>query len=183
MAVIGPIARGAEDLELALDVIAGPDAGEDVAWRLQLPPARHSHLSQYRVAILPPLDWLPVDDEIMASLERLARELGGLGARVAWTQPEGFGDLRDLYRLRLVLGNVIDYSGRSDEDRRQDAESLRASGEEDMDAVAVGTEASAAQFILWHDERERYRAAYRAFFQEGRAARTGEHRQCLSAYR
>src|SRR6266849_7399534 len=35
MAVQGPLARSASDLELALDVIAGPVVGEDVAWRLE----------------------------------------------------------------------------------------------------------------------------------------------------
>src|SRR5581483_2397598 len=42
MAVQGPLARSAEDLELALDVAAGPEAGEDTAWRLALPAARHA---------------------------------------------------------------------------------------------------------------------------------------------
>jgi amidase len=39
--VHGPLARYAEDLELALDVTAGPDQGEDAAWRLSIPAARH----------------------------------------------------------------------------------------------------------------------------------------------
>ena len=37
LAVQGPMARSAHDLELALGVIAGPDPGEDVAWRVELP--------------------------------------------------------------------------------------------------------------------------------------------------
>ena len=35
MGVQGPLARSAEDLELALSVLAGPDVGEDVAWRVE----------------------------------------------------------------------------------------------------------------------------------------------------
>ena len=41
MGVQGPLARSAEDLELALDVAAGPEVGEDVGWKLSIPPARH----------------------------------------------------------------------------------------------------------------------------------------------
>jgi len=35
--VFGPLARSVEDLELLMDVLAGPVAEEQVAWRLQLP--------------------------------------------------------------------------------------------------------------------------------------------------
>ena len=79
MAVQGPLARSAVDLELALDVIAGPIVGEDVAWRLALPPARHTSLADFRVAILPQAPWLPVDAEITAALDDLAARLSRAG--------------------------------------------------------------------------------------------------------
>ena len=66
MGVQGPLARSADDLELALDVAAGPEVGEDVAWKLVIPPARRERLRDFRVAILPPVDWVPVDSEIAA---------------------------------------------------------------------------------------------------------------------
>jgi amidase len=59
--VQGPIARSAEDLVLALSVLAGPEAGEDVAWRVELTPARRHRLAEVRVAVLPPIPWLPID--------------------------------------------------------------------------------------------------------------------------
>lgn len=90
MAVQGPLARGAADLELALEVIACPVVGEDVAWRLTFPPARRTSLAAFRVAILPRVAWLPVDAEITAALDDLAMRLGRLGATVAEAQPEGF---------------------------------------------------------------------------------------------
>lgn len=71
MGVQGPLARSAEDLELGFDVAAGPDVGEDVAWRLEIPAARHALLSDFRVAIMPPVPWLPVDDEILAAQAHL----------------------------------------------------------------------------------------------------------------
>src|SRR5256885_5270120 len=103
MGVQGPLARSADDLELALDVAAGPEAGEDVAWRLTLPPARRDRLGDFRVAILPPVDWVPVDSEIAASLEDLAGRLGRLGCAVQVTQPEILGDHREHYALYLTL--------------------------------------------------------------------------------
>src|SRR6266700_642451 len=40
MGVQGPLARSADDLELALDVASGAEVGEDVAWQITIPPAR-----------------------------------------------------------------------------------------------------------------------------------------------
>jgi len=48
--VLGPLARSAEDLELLLGLIAGPTPDRAPAWRVELPPARHRSLAEYRVA-------------------------------------------------------------------------------------------------------------------------------------
>ena len=49
MGVQGPLARSARDLELLFDVVSGPVVGEAVGWRLDLPPARHDRLADFRV--------------------------------------------------------------------------------------------------------------------------------------
>ena len=99
LGVAGPLARSADDLDLALDVVAGPDVGEDVAWRLELPPPRHERLADFRVAVLPPIPWLPVGDEILSAIEQVRAALGGAGARVEEAQPDGLGDLREYHDL------------------------------------------------------------------------------------
>src|SRR5215470_11465345 len=67
MGVQGPLARSAEDLEVALSVLAGLEVGEDVAWRLELPPARHQKLGEFRVGVLPPVPWIALDDRIASA--------------------------------------------------------------------------------------------------------------------
>jgi len=47
--VFGPIARSAEDLELALSVLAGPAPEQELAWKLDLPAPRAGDLSGYRI--------------------------------------------------------------------------------------------------------------------------------------
>src|SRR6185369_5715972 len=69
LGTVGPLARSAEDLAVALDVLAGPDDDRAVGWRLALPPSRRTSLREYRVAA-----WLddpasPVDDEVRTVLE------------------------------------------------------------------------------------------------------------------
>jgi amidase len=166
MAVQGPLARSAEDLALAMEVVAGPEVGEDVAWRLEFPPARHNRLADFRVAILPPIPWLTVDHEITAALDKLATDLGRAGAIVKEVQPEMFGDLRDYYKLYLSIFWAMSSTGQPEEERRRQAEEFRATGDEFVATYAQGVEASASDYLIGFSRREKYRAAYRYFFQD-----------------
>jgi amidase len=75
LAVVGPLARTAGDLRLALDVIAGPDTLVRDGWSLDLPPPRADRLSEFRVGYwlddpLCPID-ASVRDELEATIEAL----------------------------------------------------------------------------------------------------------------
>ncbi len=165
MLVQGPLARSAEDLELAFDVVAGPDVGEDVAWNLRVPPPRHSRLADFRVAILPSIKWLPVDAEITAAVEKLSTNLSKVGARVKETQPEGFGDMRRHHELYCSLLSVWASIRIPETERQHLAENMRKS-DEFGESYARGLEASAPDFQVWLAEREELRLSYRAFFSE-----------------
>ncbi len=166
MGVQGPLARSAKDLELALDVAAGPDTGEDVAWRLTIPPARRERLADYRVAILPPVEWVPLDSEILAAQDELAARLGRLGCQVKAVQPEGFGDHRKHYELYLMLLSAMT-SARSPENvRRERLDVLRTRDDPWSAAQQRGLTGAAPEYIVWHAQREQYRAAWRSFFRE-----------------
>lgn len=166
MGVQGPLARDAGDLERALDIIAGPDTGEDVAWRLDLPPARANRLRDFRIAILPTLDWQPMDAGIMVALERLRQALVSAGLTVKEACPDSFGDLRDYYRLYNSLLSVMVSSGQPERERRELADRLRAIDDEFITAFAGGLTASATDFLAWHAQREAYRESFRAFFRD-----------------
>jgi len=83
LGVCGPMARTAADLSLALDVIAGPDDYEAAAYRLQLPPARHNALKDFRVLVLDSHPLLPVAQEIRGTIDQLANRLAQTGATLA----------------------------------------------------------------------------------------------------
>ncbi len=82
LSVIGPIARSAEDLATALDVIAGPDA-ESPANKVILPLPRHGQLGSFRVFVLDHHPAARTDSNILAALEQLADDLTKAGATVA----------------------------------------------------------------------------------------------------
>lgn len=166
LGVQGPLARTAADLELGFDVVAGPEAGEDVAWRLAIPPARHERLADFRVAVLPALSWLPVDSEVAAAQATLADGLRRLGARVEEAVPAGFGDLLAHQKLYLRILRAMTTARMSSEERRATAAELRATGDELDAAGADGVEATFGDVVGWCAERERVREAYRAFFRD-----------------
>ena len=166
MAVQGPLARSAEDLDLALSVLAGPEVGEDVAWRVELPAARHQKLSGFRVGILPPVSWIALDDRIAGALEDVAARLARAGCRVGRVQPDGLGSWKEhylLYRKLLVMMVTV---GLPEERRQEMLGWYRKRDDEFTRASARGLEAPPGEFLLWIAERERYRAAWRAFFRE-----------------
>jgi amidase len=166
MGVQGPLARTAADLELAFDVVAGPDPLEELAWRLELPAARHEKLSDFRVAVLPRLPWLPLDAEIEAAQDRLVSGLGRLGVTVKEASPEALGDLRGAHRLYLKLLMATTSVRQPKELIKIRADASRALGTEFDVAMAEGIEASAGDYIVSYGERAGVRAAWQAFFQE-----------------
>lgn len=166
MGVQGPMARSAADLELALDVAAGSEVGEDVAWRLTLPPARRERLADFRVAVLPSLDWMPVDAEIAATLDDTASRLGRIGCKVQVTQPEILGDHREHYALYLTLLVAITSARVPAEQRAARLAVMRTRDDEWSRALQRGLESAAPEYVAWIGQRERYRAAWRAFFRD-----------------
>jgi amidase len=165
--VLGPLARSAEDLDLALDIIAGADVGEDVAWRLEIPPPRAKRLADFRVAVLPQLDWRPVDAEVLEGVHLATEALRRAGAQVAEARPEGLGDFRDYSLLFNAIMSLIFSREQPRQERRQEAEQIRAESDDPFDlASARGREADAAEYMDWLRQREVYRAAYRAFFRD-----------------
>src|SRR5437667_7315950 len=164
MGVQGPLARSAEDLELALSVLAGADVGEDVAWRVELPAARHARLADFRVAVLPAIPWLAVDDQISSALESLAARLSGLGCTVKRVQPDGLGDWREHHALYRSLLSAVTGARLDEETRKQRIAMWRKAEGEFAQAHLRGLEGTAGDYILWNGKREQYRAAWRAFF-------------------
>ncbi len=80
ISVVGPLARSADDLALALKITAGPDLEDGYRLVLPSPP---SSLTGLRVAVwLDQPDLAPVDDAVIAAIEDAAKALAAAGAKV-----------------------------------------------------------------------------------------------------
>ena len=164
MAVQGPLARSAHDLELALDVIAGPEPLEDVAWRVELPPARAERLEDFRVGVLEPLPGVEVDDEMSARVDELASWLGTRGARVKRVNlPFDYPAHTKDY---MVLLSHLTAGPINREERQSIDVKLRDLAEERDRWRGEGVTMWAHELFALLGRREEYRWAYRDFFKE-----------------
>lgn len=162
----GPIARSAEDLDLALGVLARADVREAVAWRLELPPPRRRGLSEYRLAA-----WLddpaaPVDASLRERLEAVVEELRAAGAEVDTTARPGF-TLVENARLfmRVLYGSMASGLPEAQFEKLKARAAVLASGDDSFAArLTRDTVQTHREFDLAREERERQRARWAELF-------------------
>jgi amidase len=110
--VFGPIARDPGDLELLLDVLAGPDGPEAAAWRLDLPPARHRFPGHYRVGL-----WLDdpacaVESAAVELLAVAAEALADSGVRVEEAHPPlDLAQVHQLFEQLIIPAISVSFDG------------------------------------------------------------------------
>jgi amidase len=121
--VVGPMARTADDLALALDVVAGPDEERaGIGYRLALRPPRHDDLKSFRVLVINTHPLMPTASPVRGALDRLSERLAREGVKIAHASPllpDLAAAARIYMRLRAVpVGN--------EEETRRAADALAA---------------------------------------------------------
>ncbi|HJQ82988.1 MAG TPA: amidase [Candidatus Binatia bacterium] len=166
IAVVGPLARAAEDLDLALSVLAGPDEERATAWRLELPPPRHARLQDYRVAAWLDEPSCPVDAAVRERHEAIVAALARAGVRVddrarpAVPFAEAYRDYRSLL-WPIMLAEMP-----ADQFEALAGLAASASGDDAPPAVDFARAATIRHrdWLAVNEARARYRAAWRDFF-------------------
>ena len=102
LAVLGPMARTADDLALALDILAGPDDSDAKAYRLDLPPPRHQNLEEFRVLVIDTHPLMPTSEDVCMALDRLADRLSSRVAKIARSSPL-LPDLAEAARIYMPM--------------------------------------------------------------------------------
>jgi amidase len=88
-AVAGPLARSAEDLLLALEVIAGPDPVDAFAYSWSLPAARKKTIAEYRIGYVIDDKFCRVDSAVKEVLANAIELLRKSGAQLSEGWPSG----------------------------------------------------------------------------------------------
>jgi amidase len=161
LAVAGPMARSADDLDLALDVLAGPTEEEAVAWSFALPRPRRANLRDYRVAAFLGDRDFPLDTEVSGLLHGAVERLRAAGARVDERAPfDSLGQVADPY-FKLLFAALS--GGLPDE---VFARLVEAAAANPADAMAVGSTVRFRDWVGLNEGRAQLRARFAAFFRE-----------------
>ncbi|MFE4175479.1 MAB_1171c family putative transporter [Streptomyces sp. NPDC056909] len=165
MLTIGPLARSADDLDLALDALVAPSPADAVAWRLELPAPRHRTLREYRIGIWPDDPYCPVDAETRQLLHHVEEFLHRQGAHVdTATRPVGMPASNRLFtELMYATGSAAGPDDRFAAERVQ-ADALTP---DDRSAHAVYLRARTTRHRSWlraNEERHQLRERWADYF-------------------
>jgi amidase len=168
ISVVGPLARSAGDLEVALAAMAGPDPIDGAGWRLELPKPRHERLADFRVAVLLSVPHAEVDRAVQDGVQSVADTLAKAGAKVSDSARPALDTLAvDRLFRRLLIAAM---SGRSPEDVfRANLEKVAALDPSDTSGAAQSLRASTLHHRDWligNEARHRMRLAWAEFFRD-----------------
>ncbi len=167
ISVIGPLARSAADLELAMAVLAGPDEAE-TELRLVLPPPRRTGLKGLRVAVWAEQAGQATAAPITAALLSLADTLEREGAVVDRSARPEF-DPAVAYELYLkLLATALGGRG-SEAERQRTRDRLARLGPDHRSSNAVMFSVVDLPHHAWlglNERRARLRRAWGAFFRD-----------------
>lgn len=106
LGVAGPMARTAEDLQLLLDIVAGPSPLMQPGWQLKLPAAKQKKLQDFRVLLWVDDPMCPIDTHMRDLYQQLNTTLQNNGVTVTQGAPLGLG-LDYFYPAYLALMGSI----------------------------------------------------------------------------
>ncbi len=166
LGVVGPMGTCVDDLEQALELLAGPPPELAAAWSIELPRARASEPGRLRVAVWADDPLCPVDQEIKAAIEAAAGCLERLGATVSHSARPGF-DAREHDRNYRYLLHAAIGAGMPRSVFESMAETLRSLADDDHSGRAIMARGIAGPHRLWERENERrlrFKRAWAEFF-------------------
>ncbi len=168
IAVVGPMARSADDLALALDVVSGADPFRAAGWKLDLSRPAKRTLAEYSVALWPSHELAPVSVEVSDRVQQLGDRLAKLGARVSDTaRPEI--DVGHSFEVYAHMLNGVISAGFPDEiyEGMVKAADALEPGDRSLEAVMVrSTVQRHRDWVRMDHSRARLRKAWSRFFQE-----------------
>ncbi|MGD9483867.1 amidase [Streptomyces sp. TRM70308] len=165
MLTLGPLARDAADLALALDALAGPSPREGTGWRLELPPPRHARLADHRVGVWADDPYCRVDAATRALLDTVAEALHEAGARVdAAARPVDLAESDRLFQLLMFATSTAAAQPEAYAGEVAAAQALAADDDSPGARYLRARTLRHRDWLLADEERARLRQRWAAYF-------------------
>ena len=116
LSAVGPLARSAADLRLALVATAGPEFPADNGLRWQLAPPRHRRLGEFRVGVVLDDERAPVSSAVAARLSDAVDALAPAGVSIVAGWPDGIDPGREHESFGFQVGLFFAYQQQGDPD-------------------------------------------------------------------
>jgi len=165
--VVGPLARSAEDLALALSIMAGPDAIEAAGWQLRLRAPRARRLRDFKVALMLEVPESRVDRAVQDRLQALGDFLARQKAKVDDRARPAI-DTAEAFAVYTRLLRSATSDRQSDADFNANVDLVSALAPDDQSYYARATRAAALSHRDWlaaNEARHRMRLAWAEFFE------------------
>ena len=167
LSVIGPLGRGAEDVEIATRVMAGPNEIESRGMSLTLPEFEKG-LRDLRVAVWRDDEMSPVDASVARRVDLIAEALRGEGAQINFDARPEFTGKHSHFTYQALLSATM--ACRVPEEQYQ--RNLSAAEEVDQSDESLGAvirRSQVARFRDWvisNEARTHIRWAWHRFFED-----------------
>lgn len=105
--VAGPLARSAEDLKLALEIIGGPVGHKAIAYKWSLPAPRKKRLQDYRIGYVADDQFCPLDSSVKSVMADAIDALQKKGANLTEGWPNGIDPKKSYDCYMFLLGGIL----------------------------------------------------------------------------
>jgi amidase len=169
LAVIGPMARSAGDLALAMEILAGPDElWEGIGYKLALPKPRHARLRDFRVLVSDAHPLCPTSVSVGKALDGLVERLLELGCSVTRGSPS-MPELEHTTRNYVSLLQAFNAANLPPELRVNREAAAAALSPDDVGLRATSLRGASMTHAAWLQasrSRLELRAGWQALFRE-----------------
>jgi amidase len=164
--VVGPLARSADDLAVALSIMAGPDAIDAAGWQLRLRAPRAKRLRDFKVALMLDAPESRVDRTVQDRLQALGDFLGRQKVKVNDRARPAI-DTAEAFAVYTRLLRSATSDRQTDADFEANLDVVAALAPDDQSYYARATRAAVISHREWlaaNEARHRMRLAWAEFF-------------------
>ena len=169
LSVLGPLGRTVKDIQLGLKVMLERDTIESRGIKVKLPTTHKKKLSDYKVAFWKNEKLAPVDDDVMARIDAVAKTISKAGGKINFHARPNFKIKDQIEIFRNLLWGVIG-SRSSEQEHNEMKAQLHEKNIKHLDAntkyVFQAKTQSYWQYEQFNNERQKLRLAWDDFFKE-----------------